>query len=75
MSYGCFKNLRTLFEETRYWELAPTKDVANAGWCLGNPGRNVPKGSRRFFSSIQTVACPGIGERFPAVAPARTAFG
>jgi hypothetical protein len=37
--YGYFKNLRTFFESTRYWELSPADGLVSAGWCLANPGK------------------------------------
>ena len=37
--YAYFQRLRTFFETTRHWELAPAENVTSAGWALANPGR------------------------------------
>ena len=37
--YAYFRRVRDFFESTRYWELEPASDVASAGWCLADPGK------------------------------------
>ncbi len=37
--YVYMRNLRQIFEKTRYWEMKPADDLVDAGYCLANPGK------------------------------------
>ena len=37
--YAYMRNLRQIFGKTRYWEMEPSDDLVDTGYCLANPGK------------------------------------